>query len=344
MGMLDWSYARAHPDAPLLYGRSATARFRAAAGLAVGVAVLYGPYFLWRYSYYGYLLPNTFYAKTGATVAQVLRGFDYTRTFVMSYGMRSVLALAGLSGVALVWSRLRRLAVPGPALLLWFFVLLTAAYVTLIGGDHFPLGRFFVPMIPALALLMTHGLVAGWKLRLVLEGVRVPLWLGWARWVPPALALLAVLLVLVVKTLQLPGLDSRDIRGRIWGENYVALKNREIGLWMRQHTPPDTVIATGIAGALPYYAHRTVIDALGLNDVYIAHMPVETIGQGVAGAEKTDPFYILDRQPDYIPHSSSGTFEQLERFQVEYELMIVRGPEGGEIWLYKRRDRERGDG
>ena len=33
---------------------------------------LYGGYILWRYSYYGFFLPNTFYAKVGWSSAQVL--------------------------------------------------------------------------------------------------------------------------------------------------------------------------------------------------------------------------------------------------------------------------------
>ena len=35
---------------------------------------LYGSYSLWRYNYYGYLLPNTYYAKVGLTSASLDRG------------------------------------------------------------------------------------------------------------------------------------------------------------------------------------------------------------------------------------------------------------------------------
>jgi hypothetical protein len=118
----------------------------------------------------------------------------------------------------------------------------------------------------------------------------------------------------------------------------VALKNREIGYWFRFNTPPDTVVATAIAGAMPYYAERPVIDTLGLNDTYIAHLPVATMGQGVAGAEKTDLDYVLDRAPDYIPFATSGPYQELPRFEQAYELVRVRGPEGGEIELYHRKE------
>jgi hypothetical protein len=306
----------------------------ALAGLVAGFALLYGPYFLWRWSYYGYLLPNTFYAKTGATTAQVQRGAAYTLAFIQSLGLRSLVVLLGLSVVGLLRVLLKQQTNSGPAPLLWLFVLLTAAYVTLIGGDHFPLGRFFVPALPPLMLLITHGAAQAWELR-VWFGARAGI-MGRGRLVPPALAGLALLLFFYVNTSPLPRLDSRDPGGRIWGENFVALKNRELGWWFRRNTPPDTVVATGIAGAMPYYGQRQVIDTLGLNDTHIAHLPVATMGQGVAGAEKTDVGYVLDRQPDYIPYSTSGAFQDVERFQQQYQLVTVRGPEGGEILLYRR--------
>jgi hypothetical protein len=309
----------------------------ALAGLVGGFVLLYGPYYAWRLSYYGYLLPNTFYAKTGATEAQVLRGAAYTYDFFAALGLRSLLVLLGLSLLGLLRGWVGPPTNNGPAPLLWLFGLLTAAYVTLVGGDHFPLGRFFVPLVPPLVLLITHGAVQAAELA-ALARAR---WSGWRRWsgaLPGALAALALLLFVWFNLAPLPRLDSRDPAGRIWGEHRVTLKNREMGWWFYFNTPPNTVIATGIAGALPYYAQRHVIDTLGLNDVYIAHLPVASIGQGIAGAEKTDTTYVLDQKPDYIPFATSGPFLELERFQRQYEWLRVRGPEGGELELYRRRE------
>ncbi|NJP07797.1 MAG: hypothetical protein HC837_20345, partial [Chloroflexaceae bacterium] len=71
--------------------------------------------------------------------------------FGLSLGLRSMLVLVGLNLLGLLWPLLRRRARPGPAPLLWLVVLLTGTYVTLVGGDHFPGGRFFVPVLPAIA-------------------------------------------------------------------------------------------------------------------------------------------------------------------------------------------------
>lgn len=318
------------------------------AGLVGGFVLLYSPYFAWRFSYYGYLLPNTFYAKTGATMAQAARGFDYTRDFLLLLGgfglaIPLLFSLARLLSVAgpIAGRRLAPLAAfsaaaderraAGRAALLWLFVLLTATYVTLIGGDHFPLGRFFVPALPALAMLITHGAIVLWRLR---PGAgRVP------RRLPPSLAGLVLAGLALHWLLQLPASDSRTAGNAVWREHKVALKNAEYGYWLHDNTPADAIVATGIAGALPYYAERYVIDTLGLNDVYIAHLDVETMGQGVAGAEKTDINYVLDRRPDYIPFSTSGEFLPVERFEREYRLIEVAGPRGGTLQFFVRRDR-----
>jgi hypothetical protein len=331
----------------LLLGAALTPRRRAWAapalgGLVGGFVALYGPYFAWRYSYYGYLLPNTFYAKTGATVAQLRRGLAYTREFVASLGLRSLTVLLGLSLVGL-WQRGdeqsddEQPGIASPATLLWLFLLLTIGYVVAVGGDHFPLGRFFVAAMPPLMLLVTHGAVTA----LWLAQLARARWSGRLRHAslaPPALAGLALLLFLGLNVLPLPRLDSRDPSGRIWGEYQVALKNRELGWWFYRNTPPDTLVATGIAGAMPYYGQRPVLDMLGLNDLHIAHLEVATMGQGIAGAEKTDLAYVLDQEPDYIPYSSAGALLENPRFQREYELITVRGPEGGELLLYQRRE------
>ncbi len=335
----------ARPDAALiplagglwLLGLSLLQRKRALwlalAGLCGGFALLYAPYFIWRLSYYGYLLPNTFYAKTGFTAAQVQRGWRYTYDFALLLGLRTLLGLLGFSVLGWLVPALRRRVALGPIGLLWIFTLLTLAYVAAVGGDHFPNGRFFISLLPALMLLLTHGL------RIIIalaEHVRTPL-----RWAGYAVGAALLALALQRNLQQYPATSSRIPARPIWGENSVALKNREVGYWLEQNTPPDTVIATGIAGTLPYYSQRTVIDALGLNDLHIAHLEVEDMGQGDAGSEKTDPHYVLSLKPQVIPFSTSGDFQPLPEFQANYELITVGGPEGRGIKLYVRKDWQR---
>ncbi|MCH8008350.1 MAG: hypothetical protein IIC91_05745, partial [Chloroflexi bacterium] len=65
----------------VLYDAAASPDRRQAAARAVawgGVFLaIYGSYFLWRYSYYDFLLPNTYYAKVGLNLAALDRGLEH---------------------------------------------------------------------------------------------------------------------------------------------------------------------------------------------------------------------------------------------------------------------------
>ena len=51
--------------------------------LVLGFCLIYLPYFLWRWNYYGEPLPNTYYAKLGTPLYKRLQdGFYYLHTFV----------------------------------------------------------------------------------------------------------------------------------------------------------------------------------------------------------------------------------------------------------------------
>jgi hypothetical protein len=311
--------------------RAGSIAWRRLIALAGGFLAIFGPYYVWRFSYYGYPLPNTFYAKVGGTTAQTLRGLGYAADFARSQAPLLALAVLGffLSYFGADEGRKAKDDNPTPASLiahrssfLWLLVGIYTLYIIAVGGDHFPLYRFFVPLLPLLALLAALGLSH--------------LLLVWPRAAPLA-AILASLSV-AWQTPQLYESRTLNAASQVWGENSVVEKNREIGLWLRQNTPPGTLIATGIAGALPYYAERPVLDALGLNDLHIAHLDVPTIGQGIAGSEKTDVAYVLGRRPAYIPYNTSEPFKANPAFAESYQLIVVRGPEGRGLRLYKRAD------
>ena len=177
--------------------------------LCAGFALLYGPYFIWRYSYYGYLLPNTFYAKTGFTAAQAVRGWRYSLDFVTLSGFRSVIGLLLLSWIGLIIAGRKSPRQAVTIWLLWLFILWTLVYVVVVGGDHFPNGRFFISALPPLMLLLTYAVYAFWQARN--SAPTLLQWLGRAGSV-------ALLLLFMLRNIQqYPATDSR-IPGRpIWG-------------------------------------------------------------------------------------------------------------------------------
>jgi hypothetical protein len=75
--------------------------------------------------------------------------------------------------------------------------------------------------------------------------------------------------------------------------------NRWVANTIEMRTRPTDTIAIVPAGVIPYYAERTFIDMLGLNDAYIAHNGT-THNECFIGHQKTDTDYILDRKPEFI--------------------------------------------
>jgi arabinofuranosyltransferase len=301
----------------------ATSAFRRALLLSVGAFLLiFLPYFLWRWSYYGRLLPNTYYAKVGDAPSQMTRGLVYTQAFFAYSGYWLLLPLAGL-----LWYRQRRAAA-----LLGGLTAVLALCAIVVGGDALPMFRFLVPLLPAFFLLLALG-AAGLLERL---GPR-----------PYARLALGVVLFCFAAGAVLPGFTGatyEDVRRDL--REVSAWK--EVGAWLRDHAAPTATIAVIPAGAIPYYSKLRSIDMLGLNDATIAHRKMPGLGTGIPGHEKFDIDYVLSRRPDIIllgiygldpnprppqdlvHYSYEAEWRMLDspRFRDEYQIRRARAPDG----------------
>jgi arylsulfatase A-like enzyme len=281
----------------------------------------YLPYFLWRYEYYGFLLPNTFYVKVGWSWAQLLRGVDYALGFGwIALGLLAPI-LIGLLRAPMSFVRSR----PHRVLLLFFVSNL--GFAVYVGGDAMPAFRFFCVSLPALSLL------AAMLAPELLRGSARASWL-----------LIAGMMAFnVFQSFVHPALNVNI-------ENSARLGRiaTEVGLFMRDALPRDSVIAVNAAGAIPYYSRLETIDMLGLNDVQIAHRPMPNMGLGKAGHEKGDGAYVLSRQPDYIVFGGPwGTraprfvgdreLADSQAFRSSYGLRRFKTNAGRQIVMYERR-------
>jgi hypothetical protein len=260
----------------------------ARAGMFIG---LYLPYFLWRYYYYGFLLPNTFYAKVTVhdSLDQYRRGVQHIVTFGR---LHLSLALPTLVLVPLMKRRL----------FFWFTALLSmvvtyAAYVAYVGGD-WSVGRFFVPLMPPVYILASAGGVEAY------ESVK-----GWVGRLTGSNAILGGVRYIAISFVALGGallLGSSSLHGEheLFVARFQAARATHarvaLGKWLRENVPADTYIGVDAAGQIPYYAGLRTLDMFGVNDVHTAHLEVESMGQGVPGHEKFDFDYIMWRQPDLI--------------------------------------------
>ncbi len=269
-------------------------------------AVIYIPYYIWRFNYYGYPLPNTAYAKVGVGIVQHLRGVAYLARYLAKYGGFVFLpaALLLLRKPRVVWRDYFAMLVAGQGL-----------FIVYVGGDGLAFYRFVVYIAPVAYLLAQEGFAdldervarefAARPQRVVVvfsvlvsaislgstmnQSVGALVFPGWYRWYEPQ------------SELSFPGRGS-DHRYR-WFDNYFVERLARAGAWLEANTPRSAVVASTPAGSIAYHMDRKVIDMLGLNDLHIARSKGAVggiMGRGRAGHEKGDGKYVLSRSPDYI--------------------------------------------
>ncbi|NVB39612.1 hypothetical protein G6O69_17350 [Pseudenhygromyxa sp. WMMC2535] len=252
----------------------------------------------WKLSYYGELLPNTYYAKS-AYLSYYAQGLIYALSFHLSSQIWLVLL-----AVPALWLVRRPSNTPGrrfaalaiPAVLGYEF------YVLKIGGD-FMFGRFYMSLLPLILLSgeqLVHELTRS-RTRLP-EGTRAPL----------GLAGLAIAGLLAATSVTVPMHEDREVRWfianeanfyrittweplRVRGVNYRD--GRYLGR-MRQalarHDPalPEPIIATSAIGLIGYHSGLPLIDRLGLTDSFVANQ--ETGRRGRPGHDKWASRSYLD--------------------------------------------------
>ncbi len=122
--------------------------------------VLFVPYWLWRWSTYGYFFPNSFYAKS-IDLPYYRQGLEYTILYFKTYYVFLLLIPLGATAIWMwmkqapgsgVLTRLRgrlRASEHHPLILAAPFVGIYSLFVIRIGGD-FMFARFFIPLTPVL--------------------------------------------------------------------------------------------------------------------------------------------------------------------------------------------------
>ena len=283
--------------------------WREAACLAIPVVVLVGGHYLFRYSYYGEWLPNTYYAKHVQPWYDM--GLRYLWAAALETGLYLLLPLAV---VALVkgWRGRRCLAYALPLLC----IVSHAAYIARIGGDHFeyrPLD-FYWPLlaVPAAVGIVHLGswtsilfrrLAVGTRTcalilflpvlfyssamqsALLFEGAKIDkVWhkahltlgrdnAGWLLTVPGMLTLSAISDTLRLQLIrQFVGMRQVE-HGNLaawWIREWRPYEDKA-----RDVIPLDAVTTEGSIGIKSFYLpDLTVVDRLGLTDATVARNPV----------------------------------------------------------------------
>ncbi|MBL8946120.1 MAG: hypothetical protein JNK45_23340 [Myxococcales bacterium] len=265
---------------------SARRLVEAAACLVVPLAV----HLLWRRSYYGTWLPNTWAVNAHGAALRDTWGIAYVWQWI------SAMWLPYLAPMLVV---VRRAALPHLAV-----VVAVVAYGWTVGGDFMAYSRFYLAATVGLAIAVGIGLHA------------LGAWLGARR---PALAPVGIAIGVAGALALSFDAHARHSADRAKPEGWIDGKwegvtamhrfaevGRAAGQWLGEHVPADTLITVGAAGAVPYASGLPTIDAFGLVDPVLPMMDPAPVreGGGVRPGHQlfAPPSYILSRDPDLLCH------------------------------------------
>ncbi|MFH1760943.1 MAG: hypothetical protein ABIA63_07560 [bacterium] len=271
-------------------------------------------YFVWRFSYFGYPLPNTFYAKTGGGLYQIIRGAKYTICFGFYY-------LSPLFLMCVLFLISQRNAIinkiPGikSHLILNKYIYSCIAicityslYITLVGGDYMAMYRFYVPILPFFCLWF------GFLTDILLKE------LGDARIKKFTYALVICggaftflhSTPLEKRLFKQPPLQHGHYRG-VQTEKFHTARLSLIGKFFNKYKKGlNESLASGAIGAISFYADIKIYGLHGLVDTHISHMhsheahnqiKAKPLGTGFPGHEKGDLKYIFSKRPTYFMFS-----------------------------------------
>ncbi len=221
----------------------------------VGVfVVLGGAYFAWRWSYFGYPLPNPFYKKGS--------GLLHWDSFWESLG--NLVRFAGPFTLAFVLGLRSRKTARLAAAVLLPLVGFAAAFVLISNETNFG-GRFQYALWP-LVLISWYPLVSA-----------LPAEWGLA-WRPPAkrAAIGATVAALVIVGYGLLRYSAQQSCTLTIAQQSCAVAYERDGRYdvanlLSAYQGKGYVMVTSEAGLLPLYSNWSAIDAWGLNDEWIAH-------------------------------------------------------------------------
>lgn len=286
---------------------------RGAIAFATGYSVLIGCHLLWRHSYYGDWLPNTFYVKTTGLAGELReRGVSYLGFAAEESGLVFVAAILGLSMSSAFPARHRPSSLQAMIHSAQLFVIAMLGYLVSIGGDFLDLYRFLVPLFPLLFGLALYGLsefglnLAPWLHRRVTSRrVTWPRPLN-RRWLAPLVATGLVTwylphqMQLARRAMQIdePGRIERQIEPLGWTASYVR-RWAAMGRWLAAHSRTRDVLAVGAAGAMPFYSGLPNIDIFGLCDRHVAHHG-NVIGSRPGHQRLAPVEYLLRQRPTFL--------------------------------------------
>ena len=247
-----------------------------------------------RLAYFGRWVPITYTVKKLDFFTDLRLGLEYLAESSAATGLVLVLAL----GLVALSRRPRGEDPPLRAALLASTVFVL--YVVYVGGDFFPLGRFFAPVLPLALLAGCLGFRTLFpQVRGVAAGAVVVAALGFEQ--------------------VQQGLREHLYLTHLGSEPRWEAMGREVA----RRVPPDTKVALAPIGCFKWASRLYVVDMLGLTNTAIAQAPPDP-NITIKGHIRYDADWVLAQRPEMII-IGTGWFDVDERGQRELKASSWEG-------------------
>ena len=238
---------------------------------------------IWRLNYFGYPLPNTYYAKISSDIMLNLKsGIGYLFRYLIDSPGALLSVIFGT--FAIIKLKKEHQASGNQSVFYLFSVMIITFFIPLYtGGDHFNLSRFIQPTVPLLWLLLIISLI-------VLQ----------SKVIKKTYIMLFLLFLLFTG-------ETSWFKYKIEGERYLwhEWNITEIGskqsIELNKFCDKMDKLPTqgvGIAGATAYYYHGFTYDLLGLNNTEMAHTQKNNRLHSIKGHMSFNKNIFLKQHPD----------------------------------------------
>ncbi|MEJ7766604.1 MAG: hypothetical protein WKF89_02250 [Chitinophagaceae bacterium] len=267
-------------------------------------AISLGALILWRLSYFGYPLPNTYYAKvSGSEKGNLIGGLGYLFQFFNNFPLAAfIFPLLLFFGFMMLikWKKSGNLELYSnqekvEAVLL-SVVFSGLAFPVLTGGDHFHFSRFYQPLLPLFYLAVTITFFWRNYIGFMRQGTRIAT---------------AVVVVSLVFAAFFSGKSTvfGFFRDELlnFPEFEIARAGRQAAVEMNQAFADCKAypsMGTNATGGFGYIYKGTTMDMLGLNSTLMAH--ANTIKTGVRNHASFDKKAFWQMKPDVFGTSFGG--------------------------------------
>lgn len=273
---------------------------------------------LFRILYFGYPLPNTFYAKVSASITQTIGdGAQYFWNFLHLYGFQLIPFLV----IDMVWigyqfirgSKNNKFLT---CIIIFIFSITGLLIPILEGADHFRGFRMYQPIYPLLYFIYISPVFI---LSQLSSFKKIAAYMGVLG---VAIFIFAIYDWNKFKNSQQFSNSYNNYQFSIFNEFYIAANERENGRHLSvifENRLPS--IGYGSAGGIAYGYKGNVYDMMGLNNTLMAH--ADAIKEGPKGHESFNKNVFYDLSPDILmaqtPKPTNVNLQAVDNYYTDRE-------------------------